>query len=61
MRRFVGVVVVSVLVSVTLPAQARVYTDKETSWIDRAQTRVVQFFKRFASRSFGDGLTIPRP
>jgi hypothetical protein len=61
MRRFVGVVVVSVLVSVAAPAEARVFTDKETSWIDRAQTRVVQFMKRFGMKSFGDMMTVPRP
>lgn len=61
MRRFVGVLVVSVVVSVAVPAEARVFTDKETSWIDRAQTRVTQFFKRLMPRSLGDGLTIPRP
>jgi hypothetical protein len=61
MRRFVGVVVVSVVVSVAVPAQARVFTDKDVSWIDRAQTRVVVFLKRFGVKSFGDMLTVPRP
>lgn len=61
MRRFVGVVVVSVVILVAAPVEARVFTDKETSWIDRAQTRVVQFMKRFGVKSFGDMMTVPRP
>jgi hypothetical protein len=61
MRRFVGVVVVSVVVSVALPAQARVFTDKENSWIDRAQTRISVFLKRFGVKSFGDMIAVPKP
>jgi hypothetical protein len=60
MRRFVGVVVLFAVVS-TLPAHARVFTDKENSWIDRAQTRISVFLKRCGVKSFGDMIAIPRP
>jgi hypothetical protein len=61
MRRFVGVVVVAVVVSIALPAQARVFTDKESSWIDRAQTRISVLLKHFGMKSFGDLIAVPKP
>ncbi|HYH05638.1 MAG TPA: hypothetical protein VEK11_01145 [Thermoanaerobaculia bacterium] len=61
MRRFIGAVTVSVLVLSALPARARVFTDRETSWMDRARTRVMLFIKRFEPKSLGDMLTVPRP
>ncbi len=61
MRRFVGVVMVSVILSVAVVAQARVSRDRDVSWIGRVPTRVMQILKRLMPQSLGDGMTIPRP
>lgn len=60
MRRFAGVVVVSILVSVAVPVHARATRDGGT-WLDRAHTTIAKFINRFSTKAFGDLATIPRP
>lgn len=64
MRRLVhGVVVVSILVSLSVPAQARAFDD-DAPLLERGRAqvvKVVKFLKRFVPSTFGDMLTVPRP
>lgn len=54
-------VVVSILAAVSVPAEARP-NPGEGRWLrENPIVRVVQIIHRFAVRTFGDGLTDPKP
>jgi hypothetical protein len=54
-----GVLVVSVVVMMAVPAQAATVTPGE--WVGRGKERIVKLLKRWTARTFGDGLSDPRP
>ena len=55
-----ALVVVSVLVALAVPAEARP-VPQEGSWFREPIVRVVKMIKKFAVKTFGDGLTDPKP
>jgi len=54
-------VVVSVLVALAIPAEARPLPGEGAWIIDNPIVRVVKILKRFVVKTFGDGLTDPKP
>lgn len=54
-----GVVAVSIVMSMAVPARAATVTPGE--WLGRGKERVVKFLKKLTTRTFGDGLSDPRP
>jgi hypothetical protein len=55
-----ALVVVSVLVALAVPAEAR-QAPSEGSWYREPIVRIVKMIKKFAVKTFGDGLTDPKP
>jgi hypothetical protein len=53
-----GVVAVSLLMALAVPAQAK---PGDGTWLERKRQSIVKLLKQFGIRSFGDGLTDPRP
>jgi hypothetical protein len=53
--------VVSVLVSLSIPAEARPLSRERGTIIDNPIVRVVNVLKKLVIRTFGDGLTDPKP
>jgi hypothetical protein len=56
-----ALVVVSVLVSLSIPAEARPLSRERGTIIDNPIVRVVNVLKKLVIRTFGDGLTDPKP
>jgi hypothetical protein len=56
-----ALVVVSVLVALAIPAEARTRSGEEKWIADNPLTRVVKILKKLAVKTFGDGLTDPKP
>jgi hypothetical protein len=54
-------VVVSVLVALAIPAEARTQGGEGKWFTDNPITRVVKIIKKIAVRTFGDGLIDPKP
>ncbi len=54
-----GVVAVSIVMSMAMPVEAKPAGPGE--WLGRGKDRVVKFLKRWTVRTFGDGLSDPRP
>jgi hypothetical protein len=55
-----ALVVVSVLVALAVPAEAR-QAPSEGTWYREPVVRVVKIIKKFVVKTFGDGLTDPKP
>lgn len=53
-----GVVAVAVVMSLSMPVQARPIDD---GWFEAKRERVLKFLKTLVIRSFGDGLSDPKP
>ncbi len=56
-----AVVVVSVVVALAVPAEARQVPGEGKWFSDNPIVRVVKILKKFAVRTFGDGLIDPKP
>jgi hypothetical protein len=54
-------VVVSVLVALSIPAEARPMSRDRDRIIENPLVRVVNVLKQLVIRTFGDGLTDPKP
>lgn len=54
-----GVVAVSILVAMAVPVQAKPVVPGDA--IGRVKAGVVKFFRTLVTRTFGDGLSDPRP
>jgi hypothetical protein len=56
-----GLVVVSVLVALAIPAEARPTRGEDRWYTDNPVVKVLKFVKKFVVITFGDGLTDPKP
>jgi hypothetical protein len=54
-------VVVSVVVALAIPAEARPLPGEGKWFAEKPIDRVVRIVKKFVVRTFGDGLTDPKP